>query len=109
LFTPTDHSRELRILAEGFNGIKVQGLHDLMPACSKLCSKMMIKLYFLITVVASLANAAAAPKPKYPICIVGAGVSGLTAAKALEDKGYKTVIFEKKDTVGGKCQSHYEE
>lgn len=68
-----------------------------------------MKLYFLVTAVASLANAAAAPKPKDPVCIVGAGVSGLTAAKALEDKGYKTVIFEKKNTVGGKCQSHYEE
>ncbi|CAF3570453.1 unnamed protein product [Fusarium graminearum] len=69
----------------------------------------MMKLYFLTTVVASLANAAAAPKYEFPVCVVGAGVSGLTAAKALEDKGYKTVIFEKRDTVGGKCQSHYED
>ncbi|CAG7562544.1 unnamed protein product [Fusarium equiseti] len=68
-----------------------------------------MKLYFLITAVASLATAVATPKSKSTVCIVGAGVSGLTAAKALEDKGYKTVIFEKKDTVGGKCQSHYED
>lgn len=70
---------------------------------------MTIRLFLLIATLASLANAAATSKPRPPICIVGAGVSGLTAAKALEDKGYKTVVFEKRDTVGGKCQSHYEE
>lgn len=68
-----------------------------------------MKVYFVISIVTSLANAAATPESKSPVCIVGAGVSGLTAAKALEDKGYNTVIFEKRDTVGGKCQSHYEE
>ncbi|KAM0340592.1 hypothetical protein ACHAPU_010429 [Fusarium lateritium] len=69
---------------------------------------MTIRLLSLIVALASLANAGA-PKSQPPVCIVGAGVSGLTAAKALEDKGYKTVIFEKRDTVGGKCQSHYED
>jgi heterodisulfide reductase subunit A-like polyferredoxin len=43
-----------------------------------------------------------------PVCIVGAGAAGLSAAKALEDKGIKTVIFEKRPEVGGKCQSYYE-
>lgn len=42
-----------------------------------------------------------------PVCIVGAGPSGLTAAKALEDKGREVVVFEKRATVGGKCQSYY--
>jgi cation diffusion facilitator CzcD-associated flavoprotein CzcO len=70
---------------------------------------MTMKLFSLVVVLASLANAGATSKTHHPVCIVGAGVSGLTAAKALEDKGYKTVIFEKRDTVGGKCQSHYEE
>lgn len=70
---------------------------------------MTMRLFSLIAILASLANAAATSKPQPPVCIVGAGVSGLTAAKALEDKGYKTIIFEKRDTVGGKCQSHYEE
>ncbi|KAF9766569.1 hypothetical protein IL306_001010 [Fusarium sp. DS 682] len=68
-----------------------------------------MRLILLSAILASLANAAAASKPQPPICIVGAGVSGLTTAKALEDKGHKTVIFEKRDTVGGKCQSHYED
>ena len=44
-----------------------------------------------------------------PVCIVGAGPSGLTAAKALENKGREVVIFEKRPDVGGKCQSHYKE
>uniref|UniRef100_A0A0C4BL30 Amine oxidase domain-containing protein n=1 Tax=Fusarium oxysporum (strain Fo5176) TaxID=660025 RepID=A0A0C4BL30_FUSOF len=70
---------------------------------------MTIRLFSLIAILASLSNAAATSKPQPPICIVGAGVSGLTAAKALEDKGYKTVMFEKRDTVGGMCQSHYED
>ncbi|RGP64459.1 FAD nad p-binding domain-containing [Fusarium longipes] len=68
-----------------------------------------MKLLLLTVILASLADAAATPKPDCPVCIVGAGVSGLTAAKSLEAKGYKTVIFEKRDTVGGKCQSHYED
>ncbi|KAH7364162.1 FAD/NAD-P-binding domain-containing protein [Rhexocercosporidium sp. MPI-PUGE-AT-0058] len=45
---------------------------------------------------------------RFPVCIVGAGPSGLTAAKRLEDKGRKVVIFEKQDSVGGKCQAVYE-
>jgi heterodisulfide reductase subunit A-like polyferredoxin len=44
-----------------------------------------------------------------PVCVVGAGPSGLTAAKALEDKGKKVVVFEKRTDVGGKCQSYYKE
>ncbi|KAJ9419460.1 hypothetical protein FOXG_07156 [Fusarium oxysporum f. sp. lycopersici 4287] len=70
---------------------------------------MTMRLFSLIAILVSLSNAAATSKPQPPICIVGAGVSGLTAAKALEDKGYKTVMFEKRDTVGGMCQSHYED
>ncbi|KAL3590849.1 hypothetical protein FPOAC2_13051 [Fusarium poae] len=70
---------------------------------------MTARLFSLLATLASLANIAASSTPKPPICIVGAGVSGLTAAKALEAKGHKTVIFDKRDTVGGKCQSHYED
>ncbi|KAH7230235.1 hypothetical protein BKA59DRAFT_488916 [Fusarium tricinctum] len=58
---------------------------------------MTMKLFSLVVALASLANAAATAKNHHPICV------------ALEDKGYKTVIFEKRDTVGGKCQSHYED
>jgi len=46
---------------------------------------------------------------KAPVCIVGAGPSGLTAARQLESRGYSTVIFEKQSLVGGKCQTLYDQ
>lgn len=39
------------------------------------------------------------------IAIIGAGISGLVAALDLEAKGYKPVIFEAQETVGGRVQS----
>jgi flavin-dependent dehydrogenase len=36
---------------------------------------------------------------EYKIYIVGAGVSGLVAAKVLEDKGFHPIILESSDTV----------
>jgi cation diffusion facilitator CzcD-associated flavoprotein CzcO len=44
-----------------------------------------------------------------PVCIIGAGPSGLTVANRLEANGYKTIIFEKNSEVGGKCQAYYDE
>lgn len=43
-----------------------------------------------------------------PVCIVGAGPSGLTIAHELEAKNISTVTFEKQALVGGKCQAYYE-
>ena len=38
------------------------------------------------------------------ICIIGAGVSGLSAAFYLDRKGYKNItVLEKQSRVGGKC------
>ncbi|KAF2120679.1 hypothetical protein BDV96DRAFT_484959 [Lophiotrema nucula] len=48
-------------------------------------------------------------KSKHPVCIIGAGPSGLTAASRLEAKGYKAVIFDKQTELGGKCQAYYDE
>ncbi|KAG6357281.1 hypothetical protein INS49_015159 [Diaporthe citri] len=45
----------------------------------------------------------------HPVCIVGAGPAGLTAAAELELKGKQTVVFEKQDAVGGKCQAVYQD
>ncbi|RDI78266.1 hypothetical protein Vi05172_g11772 [Venturia inaequalis] len=45
---------------------------------------------------------------KLPVCIIGAGPSGLTAAYNLQLKGYKTVIFDKQAEIGGKCQAYYD-
>jgi cation diffusion facilitator CzcD-associated flavoprotein CzcO len=57
-------------------------------------------------------TARAWPKPhhnKHPVCIIGAGPSGLTAASELEANGIKAVVFDKQSELGGKCQSYYDE
>lgn len=41
----------------------------------------------------------------YKINIIGAGLSGLVAAKVLEDHGYAPVIFETSDRVGGRVKT----
>lgn len=41
----------------------------------------------------------------YKIIIVGAGLSGLVAAKVLEDHGYAPVIYEASDRVGGRVKT----
>ncbi|KAF2833004.1 FAD/NAD(P)-binding domain-containing protein [Ophiobolus disseminans] len=44
-----------------------------------------------------------------PVCIIGAGPAGLSAAGRLEDKGIKAMIFDEQEEVGGKCQAWYDE
>lgn len=44
-----------------------------------------------------------------PVCVIGAGPAGLTVAANLEKKGKQVVIFEQKNSVGGKCQAVYKE
>jgi Monoamine oxidase len=39
------------------------------------------------------------------IHIVGAGISGLVAAKVLEDNGYKPVLLESTDSVSGRVKT----
>lgn len=41
------------------------------------------------------------------IVIIGAGVSGLVAAINLEEAGYKPIIYDKNDRVGGRVQTDY--
>ena len=40
-------------------------------------------------------------KKKCIIHIIGAGISGLTAAKVLEEKGFYPIVLEATDRVGG--------
>lgn len=65
--------------------------------------------FILVSTVFWLVTSAWPSQHKPPVCIVGAGPAGLTAASRLESKGYETVIFEKQPEIGGKCQAYYEE
>ena len=44
-------------------------------------------------------------KSAYKIHIIGAGISGLIAAKTLEKAGYSPVIIESEHEVGGRVTS----
>ena len=44
--------------------------------------------------------------PKSSIIVVGAGISGLTAAKLLKDRGHNVTILEASDRVGGRIQTY---
>ena len=58
----------------------------------------------------------AAPRPEHPtpvpartrprrVCVIGAGASGLTAARELEKLGHRVTVLERQGEVGGKCGS----
>ncbi|NKI31055.1 protoporphyrinogen/coproporphyrinogen oxidase [Croceivirga thetidis] len=45
------------------------------------------------------------PEKAAQVIIIGAGISGLIAAKTLEEKGYSPVVLEASETVGGRVKT----
>ncbi|KAF2256040.1 FAD/NAD(P)-binding domain-containing protein [Trematosphaeria pertusa] len=71
---------------------------------TKWCLVLPLLTYFSLT-----ASAWPTKPHKPPVCIIGAGPAGLTAASKLQDKGIKAVVFDRQDAVGGKSQVYYDE
>lgn len=63
----------------------------------------------ILTYLSLTASALPTRSPKPPVCIIGGGPAGLTAAARLDAKGIESIVFEKQDAVGGKCQSYYDD
>ena len=57
------------------------------------------------SILASACNADEVPKDK-TILVIGAGISGLAAAKKLQDKGYTVIVLEAQDKVGGRMRTN---
>ncbi|KIK56058.1 hypothetical protein GYMLUDRAFT_174825 [Collybiopsis luxurians FD-317 M1] len=64
---------------------------------------------FFISLLLALRVESLTDPSQYPVCIIGAGPSGLTVAHELEARGNSTVIFDSNAEVGGKCQSYYDD
>ena len=45
----------------------------------------------------------------FDVLVVGAGISGITVARSLADKGLKVIIVEKRRHIGGNCHDGYNE
>ena len=59
------------------------------------------------TILASSCNKDEDPKPgDKTVLIVGAGISGLAAAKKLKEKGFNVIIFESQDKIGGRLRTN---
>jgi len=63
-------------------------------------------LYFkLILLIASILHDVIKADENYDFVVVGAGLSGLEAAKTLKESGYSVVVLEAQDYIGGRTKT----
>lgn len=79
-----------------------------MMKCSTKWSLVLPLLAFFSLTVSALPTRRHGHK-NLPVCILGAGPAGLSAAARLEDKGIEAVVFDRQEEVGGKCQAWYDD
>lgn len=56
---------------------------------------------------ALLAMAGCAREPEWDVAVVGAGVAGLSAARNLVDHGFRVIVLEARDRVGGQLYTDH--
>ena len=69
--------------------------------------KSFVKTLMIVTAIIANAAWAMEDTKKERVVIVGAGMAGLTAAHELQKSGFKSVIFEGRDRIGGRTNTHY--
>ena len=65
-----------------------------------------LSIVFFVTVSSSLASQSVSPK-KYKVIIIGAGISGLSAAKIMKENNIPFLVLEGRNRIGGRLYTVY--